>query len=129
MVGVFSPPRHKGTKKLNGYVVNHTTRTGNIELDLYILSSCEDISQEQANRIIDRMEAARDDALQHVERIQEEVNKRLATLKQQTQKQAVETRKAVADAAWWLFNTAFASLVASAIAGAFAVTSSGLFVS
>ncbi|BAU06505.1 hypothetical protein FIS3754_24220 [Fischerella sp. NIES-3754] len=70
MVGVFLPPRHKGTKKLNDYVVNHTTRRGNIELDLYILSSCEDISQEQANRIIARMEAARDDVLQRVERIQ-----------------------------------------------------------
>ncbi|WP_315785506.1 MFS transporter [Fischerella sp. JS2] len=94
-----------------------------------ILSSREDISQEQANRIIDRIEAARDSVLQRIERIQEEVNKRLVTLKQQTQKQARETRKAVADAAWWLFNTAFASLVASAIAGALAVTSSGLFVS
>lgn len=70
LVGVFLPPRHKGTKKLNDYVVNHTTRRGNIELDLYILSSCEDISQEQANRIIARMEAARDDVLQRVERIQ-----------------------------------------------------------
>jgi nucleoid DNA-binding protein len=93
-----------------------------------ILTSREDISEEQAHRIIDRIEAARDSVLQRIERIQEEVNKRLATLKQQTQKQAIETRKAVADAAWWLFNTAFASLIASAIAGALAVTSSGLFI-
>lgn len=93
-----------------------------------ILTSREDISEEQANKIIDRIEAARDSVLRRVERIQEEVNKRLATLKQQTQKQVIETRKAVADAAWWLFNTAFASLVASAIAGALAVTSSGLFI-
>ncbi len=32
--------------------------------------SGEDISQEQANRIIDRMKAARDGVLQHVKRIQ-----------------------------------------------------------
>ncbi len=87
-----------------------------------ILSSREDISQDQANQIIDRIEATRDSVLQRAERIQEEVNKRLATLKEQTKKQARETRKAVADAAWWLFNTAFASLVASAIAGGLAVT-------
>ncbi|MFB2770418.1 MFS transporter [Pelatocladus sp. BLCC-F211] len=87
-----------------------------------ILSSREDISPEQANQIIDRIEATRDSILQRAERIQQEVNKRLATLKEQTKKQAREMRKAVADAAWWLFNTAFASLVASAIAGALAVT-------
>ncbi|MEC4815559.1 MAG: MFS transporter [Scytonema sp. PMC 1069.18] len=87
-----------------------------------LLSSREDISQEDANQIINRIEAARDSVLHRAERIQQEVNKRLSDIKEQTKKQATETKKAVAGAAWWLFNTAFVSLVASAIAGALAVT-------
>ncbi|GAB1543704.1 hypothetical protein NUACC21_63800 [Scytonema sp. NUACC21] len=93
-----------------------------------ILSSREDISQEDANQIINRIEAARDKVLHQAERIQQEVNKRLADIKEQTKKQAIETKKAVARAAWWLFNTASVSLVASAIAGALAVNGLNLFV-
>lgn len=89
-----------------------------------ILSSREDISEEQANKIVDQIEAARDNVLNQAERIQLETQKRLSAIKEQTQKQAVETKKAVAGAAWWLFNTAFVSLAASAIAGAIAVSSS-----
>ncbi|MBD2775012.1 MFS transporter [Iningainema tapete] len=87
-----------------------------------ILSSREDISEAQANKIIDQIEAARDSVLQRGELIQKETQKRLSAIKEQTQKQAVETKKAVAGAAWWLFNTATVSLAASAIAGAIAVS-------
>ncbi|BAZ51732.1 hypothetical protein NIES4103_43900 [Nostoc sp. NIES-4103] len=86
-----------------------------------ILSSREDISQEDANRIINQIEAARDSVLHRAERIQQEVQKRLKGIQEQAQKQAEETKKTVARAAWWLFGTAFASLLASAIAGAIAV--------
>jgi ElaB/YqjD/DUF883 family membrane-anchored ribosome-binding protein len=87
-----------------------------------VLASREDISQEQANQIINRIEAARDNVLHRSERIQTEVNKRLKAVKEQTKKQAQETKKTVAGAAWWLFSTAFTSLAASAIAGVLAVT-------
>jgi hypothetical protein len=86
-----------------------------------VLSSREDISEEQANKIIDQVEAARDKVLHQAERIQKETQKRLNAIKEQAQKQAVETKKTVAGAAWWLFNTAFLSLAASAIAGVIAV--------
>lgn len=86
-----------------------------------VLSSRQDISEENANQIIDRIEAARDSVLHRAERIQQETEKRLNAVKDQAKKQAVETKKAVAGAAWWLFNTAFVSLAASAIAGAIAV--------
>ena len=66
-----------------------------------ILSSREDISEADANRIIDQIEAARDSVLQRAERIQQEAQKRLQALKKQTQKQAEETKKAAAGAAWW----------------------------
>jgi len=92
-----------------------------------IISSREDISEEQANKIIDQIEAARDSVLHRAERIQSETQKRLKAIKDQAQKQALETKKAVAGAAWWLFNTALVSLAASAIAGALAVAGPSLF--
>ncbi|MBW4687688.1 MAG: MFS transporter [Komarekiella atlantica HA4396-MV6] len=92
-----------------------------------VLSSREDISEAQANKIIDQIEGARDTVLRRAERIQKETQKRLQAIKEQAQKQGVETKKAVAGAAWWLFNTAFVSLAASALAGALAVSGFDLF--
>jgi hypothetical protein len=86
-----------------------------------VLSSREDISEAQANRIIDSVEGARDNVLHQAERIQMEAQRRLNSIKEQTKKQAKEAKKAVADAAWWLFGAAITSLAASAIAGFIAV--------
>jgi uncharacterized protein YutE (UPF0331/DUF86 family) len=92
-----------------------------------LIGSREDISEEQANQIVNRIEAARDSVLYRAERIQQETQKRLNAIKEQAKKQAVETKKVIAGAAWWLFNTASVSLVASALAGAFAVSGFNLF--
>lgn len=86
-----------------------------------LLSSREDISEADANRIIDQIEGARNSVLQRAERIQHEAQRRLEDLKRQAQYQAEETRKAAASAAWWLFGTAALSALASAVAGAIAV--------
>ena len=87
-----------------------------------VLSSREDISEADANRIIDQVEAARDSVLHQVERIQQETQKRLESIKHEAQKQVRETRKMAAGAAWWVFSSALFSLAASAIAGYLAVT-------
>jgi hypothetical protein len=50
------------------------------------------------------------------------IYKRLNAIKEQAKKEAIQTKKIVADAAWWLARTAFVSLAASAIAGVLAVT-------
>lgn len=86
-----------------------------------IMSSREDISEEDANRIIDQIERARNTVLQRAERIQHEAQRRLEEVKIQAQRQAEETRKAAATAAWWLFATAFVSAIFSAFGGAIAV--------
>ena len=85
-----------------------------------IMSSREDISEEDANRIIDQIERARNTVLQRAERIQHEAQRRLEQVKHQAQRQAEETRKAAATAAWWLFATASVSAVFSALGGAIA---------
>jgi len=87
-----------------------------------VISSRQDISETQANKIIDQIEASRDRVLHQAERIQKETQRRLNAIKELGKKQAEETKKTVASAAWWLFGTALTSLAASAIAGAIAVS-------
>ncbi|MBD2356977.1 MFS transporter [Tolypothrix sp. FACHB-123] len=86
-----------------------------------IISSREDISEDDANRIIDQIEGARNTVLQRAERLHHEAQRRLEQVKHQAQRQAEETRKAAATAAWWLFATAVVSAIFSAIGGAIAV--------
>ncbi|AFZ26859.1 hypothetical protein Cylst_4802 [Cylindrospermum stagnale PCC 7417] len=93
-----------------------------------LLSSRSDISEEQANQIINRIESARDSVLHRAERIQQETQRRLRAIREQAKKQAIDSKKAVADAAWWLFNAAVVSLVASAVGGVLAVITPNLLV-
>ncbi len=87
-----------------------------------LLSSREDISEADANRIVGQVESARNGVLHQVERVQQETQRRLEAIKHATQKQVRETRKVAAGAAWWVFSSALFSLAASALAGALAVT-------
>jgi hypothetical protein len=93
-----------------------------------VISSRSDISEGQANKIIDQMEGARDSVLSRSERLQEQAKKRIKDIKKKTKQQAEDAREAAATAAWWLFGTALTSVVVSALAGAIAVGGiSGLF--
>jgi nucleoid DNA-binding protein len=86
-----------------------------------IISSREDISAADANRLIDQIERSRNSVLQRAERLQHEAQLRLESIKLQAEKQAEETRKAAEVASWWLFFTALTSAAAAAGAGALAV--------
>ncbi|WP_404787783.1 MFS transporter [Altericista sp. CCNU0014] len=87
-----------------------------------VLSSREDISEADANRILDKIEETRNNVLRQGEQIQQEVQRRFRKAKEQAQRQAQETQKAAATAAWWLFGTALTSLIASALAGTLGVS-------
>lgn len=93
----------------------------NRETLVAIFSSREDISEADVNRIIDRIEHARNMVLQRAEQLQHEAQHRLEQVKHQAQRQAEETRKAAANAAWWLFATAVVSGISAALGGAIAV--------
>ena len=93
----------------------------NRETLVAVLSSREDISEDDANRVIDQVEAARANVLRRADRIQEEAQRRLDQVKHQAQKQVKETQKAAANAAWWLFGTAIVSGAVAALGGALAV--------
>jgi ElaB/YqjD/DUF883 family membrane-anchored ribosome-binding protein len=92
-----------------------------------VMSSREDISEADANRIIDQIEGVRDSVLHRAERLQEEAQKRVKELKHNAKKQMKETRKAAATAAWWLFGTALTSVGVAAFAGVMAVRGLALF--
>ena len=85
-----------------------------------LLSSRDDISEADANRLIDQIDGARTSVLQRAERMQMEAQRRLEAIKLQTQRQIEETRKAAAVAAWWLFATALVSAGAAALGGVLA---------
>lgn len=86
-----------------------------------IVSSHDNISETDANRVIDQIESVRDSALQKAERLEREVENRVQALKQQAYQQVEDTRKAAELAAWWIFGTATISAVAAAIGGSLAV--------
>ena len=93
-----------------------------------VISSRPDISEANANKIIDQIEGARDTVLSRSERLQESAKKRIKEIKHNAKRQAEEAREAAATAAWWLFGTALTSVAVSALAGAIAVGGvSGLF--
>src|SRR6476661_3077125 len=98
-------------------------RLGHFNRDTLValISSREDISEADANRLIDQIERSRNSVLQRAERLQQEAQLRLESIKVQAEKQAEETRKAAEVASWWLFFTALSSAAAAAGAGALAV--------
>ncbi len=104
-------------------------RLGQFDRDtlVAILSSREDISETDANRMIDQIEGVRDSVLHRAERLQEEAQKRVKELKYKAKEQIKETRKAAATAAWWLFGTAITSAAVAALAGVLAVGGLAIF--
>ncbi|MGC9525159.1 MAG: sulfite exporter TauE/SafE family protein [Limnospira sp.] len=87
-----------------------------------LLSSRDDISEAEANRIVEQIERTRNRILQRAERLQQQAQLQLERVQQEAYHQAEETRKAAAAASWWLFLTAFVSAIAAAGGGAIGVT-------
>jgi hypothetical protein len=85
-----------------------------------LLSSRSDISEEQANKIVDQIESARDSVLGRAEQLQAKAEARINALKHQAKEQAEEVQKTAAAAAWWVFGTAITSVATAAIAGVLA---------
>ncbi|WP_242032939.1 MFS transporter [Oscillatoria sp. FACHB-1406] len=86
-----------------------------------VLSSRDDISRADAERLVSQVEGTRDRVLQRAERLQRQTLLQVERTKQQAQRQLEETRKAASAAAWWLFLTALISALCSAGGGALGV--------
>ncbi|MEL7068817.1 MAG: MFS transporter [Cyanobacteria bacterium J06581_3] len=86
-----------------------------------LVSSHESISEADAYRVIDQVESARDSVLHKAERIEQQIESRLHSIKAQTQQQIEDTKVAAEAAAWWLFGTALISAIVAAVGGSLAV--------
>lgn len=86
-----------------------------------VISSRDDISEADANRMVAQIEGVRNNVLRRAERMQLETQRRLEQMKHEAERQVEETRKAAEVAAWWLFFTALVSGIAAAGAGALGV--------
>ncbi|NUP98233.1 MAG: hypothetical protein HUU35_00110 [Armatimonadetes bacterium] len=89
-----------------------------------ILASQSDMTEQDAEQMILRLEAARDDVVAKVEQMQAEVERRLDAARQEAMHQAEEVRKTAATAAWWALGTGAVSAAAAVVGGVLAVTSS-----
>jgi hypothetical protein len=82
-----------------------------------LLASRDDMSEEDAERVISRIEAARDNVIGKVEQMSTEVKRRLEMAKDEALHQADEARKIAATAAWWAFASAVVSGIAAVLGG------------
>lgn len=87
-----------------------------------LISNNKRISHEQADKMVDKVEEARDRVIRKTEEMELMIKNRMHDLKQETLRQAEATRKTAAAAAWWFFLAAVVSGVASALGGILAFT-------
>ncbi|MDP2307013.1 MAG: hypothetical protein Q8P18_13395 [Pseudomonadota bacterium] len=86
-----------------------------------ILASRRDLTEQDAERILQQVEAARDSVTRRIRAVRDEVERRLLVARDETLKQAEEARKTAATAAWWSVATAVVSAIAAAFGGMVAV--------
>ena len=88
-----------------------------------IASSREDMSEEDAENLLRRMESARDRFIDKLQDVKLEAQHKIEQARDEVIRQADETRKTAAIAAWWSFGTAAAAGIAAALGGIIAVAS------
>lgn len=86
-----------------------------------MLASRRDLTEEDAERILQQVEAARDSVARRIRALRDEVERRLLAARDETLRQAEEARKTAASAAWWSVATAIVSAIAAAFGGMVAV--------
>lgn len=90
-------------------------------LKALIASSSKKISQEDAEHIVDRIEAARDEVIHKSEQMKQRVEEEVNKARQAAADTVEETRKTAATAAWWSFACALCS-AAAAVGGGLLAT-------
>lgn len=90
-----------------------------------IVSSRSDMSKEDADRLVSRIENARDTVVERYHRTIDMAKQKAEAVRQETMHQLEETRKTAATAAWWVLASAIVSGIAAVIGGMLA-TGNGL---
>jgi hypothetical protein len=79
------------------------------------------MNEEDAERMVSRIEGTRDDMISRAEKMRSEVNARVKQAEETALYHAEETRKVASSAAWWVFAAALVSGVAAAAGGMVAI--------
>ena len=88
-----------------------------------MLAQRKDISEEDAERIVSQVEAARDAVIDRAKEMREEVLKRIEQIREESLHQAEAASHTAASASWWLFITAIISGCAAVLGGIMPVLS------
>jgi len=87
-----------------------------------ILSARKDISEQDAERILNQADHVRAELMKKAEQMREEVDRRIERVEEEALRVSEESRRAAATAAWWGFATAFVSAIAAIWGGMKAVS-------
>lgn len=82
-----------------------------------MLAHRKDMTDEDAERIVRRVEEARDAVIQRAEKIRDEVVHRVEQVEHEARRQAEETAHTASTAAWWAFATTVVSAGAAVLGG------------
>jgi DNA anti-recombination protein RmuC len=82
-----------------------------------LIASRRNVSEDDAERMVSRLEALRDEYVARAEQMRDEVNRRIVQVKTEALHQADEARKTAALAAWWVFGSAVVSGIAAVLGG------------
>ncbi|HEX9006683.1 MAG TPA: hypothetical protein VF889_05280, partial [Bacteroidota bacterium] len=91
-------------------------------LKAIIASTRDDMTEEDAERLLNKIESARDAVIQKAEQMVSEVQRRVELAKEEVLHQAEETRKVAAGAAWWAFAASVISGIAAFLGGVLGAT-------
>lgn len=87
-----------------------------------LLATRQDVSEQDAEKMIRSLEQGRENVLRRAEMIESEVRNRIREAKQSALHEAENVRKASAAAAWWMAGTAVVSGAFSALGAVIAIT-------
>jgi hypothetical protein len=103
--------------KAGAEALMHRIKSIDRETIKHMISYRKDMSEEDAERLISRIEMARDNVKNKVDQMQSEIKRRVEDAKVEAVHQANEVRKTAATAAWWAFAAASISGVGAVLGG------------
>lgn len=89
---------------------------------LALVSNNRQISREQAEKVVQKIEEGRDEVLRKADEIEQKVKEKMSQARRETMRQIEGARKTAATAAWWMFLAVIVSGGASAFGGILALT-------
>lgn len=107
--------------KASPEILKNRLQTFDRETLIQLLTANDKLSRDDIHRLADKVDNTRNQLIDKANEIEAETRRRIEQAKQESLRQAENTRKTAAAAAWWLFGTAILSGLASAAGGLVAI--------